>query len=936
MLLCDLKAVLAEAPPTQFSGPAIIQGVQNLTINGGAFNQQVASSRDPELLRKALDFLSLVNFRSIQQDNLGKWTPDTLKWLLEGSMFQWWLETQGAIMWGTGMPGAGKTVLASVMIKHLQAIAQASSDICVAFVYCRYTEPMKVRDILAALVRQLLERFPHLLSVVEGLYAQHSLERTTPTQTELIDVMRKIFGCFRIAYLFVDGLDEALYDEQFDLLDTLKTVPANFFITSRPLVRLKDVLPNVEFFNITAQHGDIQLLVSQHIDRNPDLRQILAAEGGRSEGKGYQKDLRIVMFLHASLMVEAVRHCTTSRRVMEQLAKLPAKLDVLYDQAFKRIEMQPEERAALAKRVLLWVVFAFDSLTVDDLRFAVASDPKVDWETSKNLVSEAVLVSVCCGLITVENQGYLFPSKRTIRLVHYTALDALKRILEQWETNPHRLIAESCVERIMSCGVTKRPIISQVKRLRATLKRRAHPPLLNYARESWVLHAKEVVLSRQTVPPAALASILRFLTTQTTFSPLSMRRYNITWDALWQSDNPTAPIHLVVHYQLPALIPLVQPQVNERTNGGRSALSLAAWQNDAVMAERLLKLDGIEVNLQDAYGETALMHAAGSGSAAVVKVLLLDPRIDIQKRNKKGETALHCALDRGISDGHTESALQLIATPAIDINAADNRGRIPLVMAHMHPPKLLDSLAQHPDIEFLQRDKDGLTPLTYACRGRPGSAVQWYLRLPGMVARDHLRSAALSHRAQQRNVTCLTRCKDDLPDVRALADAGLDVYAKDSKGFTALTYAVQDSQTSIARVLLQLEGVDINLEDKGGRTLLMVACDAVLNNDLLAFSELQTLGLLLQHPSLKINAQNRDRTTAVEYAVARGVLATAADVFSFASHGCNALPARSGSRQEVFGWTGPLHEVPQLAVEMRIEEYPGNHPAEMLAIAPKH
>lgn len=54
-------------------------------------------------MRKILDFLSVVNFRSIQQENLSKQTPDTLKWLLEGSLYQWWLETEDAILWGTGM-----------------------------------------------------------------------------------------------------------------------------------------------------------------------------------------------------------------------------------------------------------------------------------------------------------------------------------------------------------------------------------------------------------------------------------------------------------------------------------------------------------------------------------------------------------------------------------------------------------------------------------------------------------------------------------------------------------------------------------------------------------------------------------------------------------------------------------------------------------------
>jgi ankyrin repeat domain-containing protein 50 len=146
-------------------------------------------------------------------------------------------------------------------------------------VYCRYTEPLKVRDILAALVRQLLERFPGLLALVEPLYAKHDLERTKPTQSELINVIRNIYSCFRLGYLFIDGLDEAMYDEQFDLLDTLKSVRANVFITSRPLVQLEDILPNMEFFDIAARQEDIERLVSEHLSRNPNLRRLLSANG---------------------------------------------------------------------------------------------------------------------------------------------------------------------------------------------------------------------------------------------------------------------------------------------------------------------------------------------------------------------------------------------------------------------------------------------------------------------------------------------------------------------------------------------------------------------------------------------------------------------------------------------------------------------------------
>ncbi|KAH6879984.1 hypothetical protein BKA70DRAFT_1576127 [Coprinopsis sp. MPI-PUGE-AT-0042] len=679
-----VQQVLAtEAPPIQPSGPTFhqnAQGTQNFAapISGGTFIQN--NQQDPsEHLRKVLDFLSLVNFRSIQQENLGKWTPGTIKWLLQSSMFQTWLATQYAILWGTGMPGAGKTVLASVAIEHLQDLAKASPDICVTFVYCRYTEPMEVRDILAALVRQVLERYPHLLSVVEPIYAKHDLEKTKPTQSELINVIRDIYSRFRIAFLFIDGLDEALYDEQFDLLDALKSVRANVFITSRPLARLDNILPNVGFFDIAAKGEDIELLVSRHISRSPDLKKVLASDEQR--GMVIKKICKSScgMFLHASLMVESVRHCTSSRHVMEKLDKLPAKLDVLYDEAFKRIEMQPEEHAALAKRVLLWVAYAYRPLTVEEMRYAVASNPKVDWATPENLVPESLMVSVCCGLIVFEKidkvliewlwtSGKIDPHIHTARLVHYTALDAVKRVFERWQTPPHCLLTELCVERLIFCGV---PSGCQWQGLSQPSK----PPLQSYAYESWYLHAAESIQCPAQLNARPVASILRFLAMCEAFLVSELREMDEMGDYV------TAPIHLITFYHLPALLPLIDPR---------------AWRNDSAMAELLLKLDGIDVNLQDIDGNTALMIAAEKGAVDVVKSLLLEPRIDIHKRNKWGETALHCAI-HAARRGQLEVAWRLFDTPGIDIDVSDFCGRTPrLALSRMGLP---DSITWGPDVK---------------------------------------------------------------------------------------------------------------------------------------------------------------------------------------------------------------------------------------------
>ncbi|KAH6902865.1 hypothetical protein BKA70DRAFT_1434489 [Coprinopsis sp. MPI-PUGE-AT-0042] len=132
-------------------------------------------------------------------------------------------------------------------------------------------------------------------------------------------------------------------------------------------------------------------------------------------------------------------------------------------------------------------------------------------------------------------------------------------------------------------------------------------------------------------------------------------------------------------------------------------------------------------------------------------------------------------------------------------------------------------------------------------------------------------------------------------------------------GFTALTYAAQDCQTSIARALLQLEGVDVNLEN-GGRTLLM-----------------KPLTYFYNTPTLDINAKDRHGMTAAAYAAAKGVIRTVPDVLLYVLQSSDDLPARPNGHQHVPRWMGPLHEIPELAVHLQLEEHPGNEPLGTLA-----
>jgi ankyrin repeat domain-containing protein 50 len=147
-----------------------------------------------------------------------------------------------------------------------------------------------VRDILAGLIRQALERCPNLVQLVYALYTRHVTELTKPTQQELVDVLVDVSKSFKQFYLGIDGLDEAAdSDAQFDLVTILSTLEVRFFITSRPLQGLETLVPNAEHFTIIADRHEIDLLLNQRLERNPTFRQLTDSLGSKLDKQTLSK-----------------------------------------------------------------------------------------------------------------------------------------------------------------------------------------------------------------------------------------------------------------------------------------------------------------------------------------------------------------------------------------------------------------------------------------------------------------------------------------------------------------------------------------------------------------------------------------------------------------------------------------------------------------------
>ena len=673
--------------------------------------------------QEVLQWLSPLDFRPKQLDTLSRRTPFTGEWLLVEEKFRSWINGSGfSCLFCSGIPGAGKTVLTSLVIDHLESRI-ATIKPMVAYVFFDYKD--QKRQTATAILRSLLKQVVEYIGEIPQS-VQHSYDAKNPAEKEntmdedqcisLLEYLISNEPCD--TFLIFDALDECpdmghdSKEIRSKITSAMKrlSIVGRVFITARPHVHPTTVLPECHRLEIRATNLDMRCYIDARIKEHKRLSRLIGSDPQITHRLNETLCRKANgMFLLARLQMDSLVNQTSARHVSKALQSLPEKLNETFGDAIDRIKSQSQEYWQLARKVISWIFYAKRPLKIFELRELLA----VELEDTKfdpfGLQEEDLILEVCCGLVSIDEQD------ETIRLVHYSLQEYLITCWHGHWPKAEETVAATCIAYLTLEDVPVRNI---------ECKAPAHSPFLSYAGQYWAEHLRgrfEVLLEDQ---------ICRLL--ESTTFPGSKDRLLST---LYGLPFTTTPAHVVVSQGLNHLVsvilkrnidleaqdsngftPLGRAVLNQETTAvgqllahgakpnaeiqGRTPLFIATFGQDLATMELLIDYGGIlgadealelasntddvtvlqylldRTSLTDEFKSRALLSHAQHGRVNLLEMLL---RADTNA-NRIDKTTGHTALTIAIDKYQYDIIACLLAAGA-EPNMRSPSGQIPLHVA---------------------------------------------------------------------------------------------------------------------------------------------------------------------------------------------------------------------------------------------------------------
>jgi len=152
----------------------------------------------------------------------------------------------------------------------------------IAYIYCNFKEQDKhsVRELIASLLKQLVQDHPVMSEAVESLYDKHHRNRTHPSLGELTGTLRKEVERFGKVFIIIDALDELVEHDRWHLVKEVQSLgpTVNLMVTSRPLSSIVQMFEGTRSIDIRANEQDVREYLEQRIDHKSIFSHVVKAD----------------------------------------------------------------------------------------------------------------------------------------------------------------------------------------------------------------------------------------------------------------------------------------------------------------------------------------------------------------------------------------------------------------------------------------------------------------------------------------------------------------------------------------------------------------------------------------------------------------------------------------------------------------------------------
>jgi ankyrin repeat protein len=756
-----------------------------------------------------LDWLTPIDYALQQSDFISRRQAGTGQWLLDSVEFKAWLQMGKQTLFCPGIPGAGKTIFASIVVKELNTLFENDDTTGIVYLYCNFRRQyeQKLKDLFASLLKQFIQERPSIPDSVEILYRRHKDKRTRPSLDESLGVLQSVAATYSRVFIIVDALDECQISDgcrqKFlsGLFNLQAKCGANLLVTSRPISSIEKEFEGNAILQIRASEEDVRSYLEGYMFRLPGfvVQSLELQEEIKTRIVKFEERLRSNQFFEyaANNWGHHARKASTLSQPLSQAlvdflkseAKVAASSQGLF--ATKDYSSHSDYGRAVPSWMTglhLTAYFGVEAVVKPLLDTGkVEADSKDDgvdikdgWGrtpllyATRNNHESVVKLLLETGKVDVDTKdGYgQTPLSHAARNGHESVVKLLL------ETGKVDIDAEDYIGRTPFSHAIENGHESVVKLLLETGKvgvdvkdTHGRTPLLFAALNG---HRSVIKLLLET---GKVDIDAKDMCDQTPFSHAALKGHESIVRLLLETG---------------------KVDVGSKNCFGQTPLSNAIGSGHELVVKLLLEIGGVDLNLKDKHSLTPLSHAARNGHESIVKLLLETGKVDADVKDMWGWTPLsHAAINK-----HESIVKLLLETGKVDVDAKDAKDRNWISRAVFNGVIDID----------VKGKEDGYLLLNAAFKGYK-SIVKLLLDQGADVTFDTHGCTPLH----------LASYNGHFDVVKLLLEKGADVAATDQDGMTPLHEASNSGEKTIVKLLLAMDGIEPDIKDRVGRTSLFYA-----------------------------------------------------------------------------------------------------------------